>query len=109
MQDDHLDISLDDPVDPLPDQEVDLTDEETVEALQERDHDPMDTETDEHLLFGHSILHGWVEGEGDEGGDPEVDEEATDWEPELIEEEHERLVDVMEERGIEHDTPMGDL
>lgn len=105
MIDDH-DL-LDDPMSEMEEEEdLDLTAEETIDELERRGLNPMDTETDQQLQFGHSILHSWVEGEPDE---PAIDEDATDWPGELIEEEHERLAAEMDRRGIDHDTPLGNL
>ena|GEM_PF-5054757 len=55
----------------------------------------MKTRSNRQLLLGHSILHRWAR-----------DPSATNWTKSQIKKEHARLVKIMKERGLQHNTPL---
>ena len=55
----------------------------------------MKTRSTKQLLLGHSILHAWAR-----------DPSRTNWCKSAIIKEHAKLVKLMKQRGLEHNTPL---
>ena len=56
---------------------------------------PMNTRSNKELIFGHALLHSWWK-----------HPKRTSWTKKQIFAEHSRLVKIMKQRGIKHNSPL---